>query len=261
MSSNNSSSNQVESINEHRNDFVQIEGSTSEQRVNSTPSSNKNRKRKHSLITNDPKNALPQLTFLIMAEQEDSNEHGEGTQSPITNFQASPLFSYHYIEEEVGDQTNQSSSMHHNLEDLNSSVSSLSSLSSTQSSESVSSEPFDLNCTSTSLAILSKQKYDCEAAWKLRSALRDDASKIFQATWQEAERQKSILKKLVGSLKSFLDSRSIDDDDRRYQLTDTLPMSNHGSDTWLKLLSRSAISDSPYTCSRNARYRRDTTYA
>ncbi|PWN31765.1 uncharacterized protein FA14DRAFT_92944 [Meira miltonrushii] len=205
-----------DSVNGQKNVYTNTEASTSDERI-ITPPVRANRGRKHSLITNDPKNALPQLTFLVMADNDNANEGSSSEasthcDSPITTFQASPLFSFHSVEEE-GEHSVQSSSMHHTLEDLDSSVSSLNSLSrsSTGSEQSVSSECFSLNCStttssssSTSLAILSKQKYDCEAAWKLRSALRDDASKIFQATWQEAERQKPILKKLAGSLKSML---------------------------------------------------------
>lgn len=202
-----------ESFNNPKNVFINTEASTSQNEVNSPPLS-PNRGRKHSLITNDSKIALPQLSFLVMADHDSANDSSEGSQTasmycetPITSFKASPLFSYHYVEEE-GDNPNLSTSKHHDLEDLDASVSSLNSLSRSHSG-SVSSECLSLVCTSsstssTSLAILSKQKYDCEAAWKLRSALRDDASKIFQATWQEAERQKPILKKLVGTFKALL---------------------------------------------------------
>lgn len=202
----------IESMDNSKNGFDNTESSTSESQIVS-PSLSSNRRRKHSLITNDPKNAAPQLTFLVMADYDGANESSSSEansycESPITTFQASPLFSFHYVEEE-GEHSIQSSSMHHTLEDLDSSVSSLNSFSRSNSEHgSVPSEYLSLHSSTssstTSLAIHSKQKYDCEAAWKLRSALRDDASKIFQATWQEAEGQKPILKKLVGSLKALL---------------------------------------------------------
>lgn len=194
------------------------------------PPARKTRKRKLSLITKEAKNGRSQLSISLIGNDDDEEKDLSETtntniscHSPIYNFTASPHFSYHHIEEErEGEEQEKSeTSIQHDgpismtveAEELGSSTSSLSSNSRSHSRRSVSCDWSGLDCippspssssTSPSLLLLSRQKYNCEAAWKLRSALRDDASKIFQATWQEAERQKPILKKVFGSFKTLL---------------------------------------------------------